>query len=343
MENHLKDRSYYENLYERKMIENQKYYYDKFNNSNDNKEKWILSFLWCFIKMSDYKHRDETINKWMEKDKNRDIFYQNTKPIRDIVRCKFCNKIMELEDKDYSYWTDWKNDKILFIYRCNECKKWRAFYNTWEEFETAKNYCKKCWEIIDYTAEFEWDILVKNFSCDSCWEKYIEKEDFSSSYKEEKITEKDIDLHWYKEKEAYEMIKAYNSIDDLKNIMDWIWKKDENDIYKEKIKEIEKLNLYQLEKLINEKISKLDFINFKIINKEQVKTYMKCEFEVYYTWSFWDKTNKKFDKILNDILSNSNWKVQDNKTSEKLGLLNGFIFGYDIESDLIELVKKREK
>lgn len=158
MEKFLKDRSYYENLYERKMIKKQKSYHDRFDKSIDNKEKAMLNLISHVTKMSDYAHRDETINKWMEQDRKSDEFYEKAQSPRDIVRCRICNSIMDIEDKDFCHWYEWKPDRVLFLYMCGKCNKWRAFYNNWEEFETKKDYCDKCWWVVNYTANFNWEI-----------------------------------------------------------------------------------------------------------------------------------------------------------------------------------------
>lgn len=342
MEKFLKDRSYYENLYERKMIQKQKSYHEKFNKSTDNLEKWVLKFAWLLYKMSDYAHRDETINKWMEQDRKSDEFYEKAQAPRDIVRCRICNSIMDIEDKDFCHWYNWKPYRVLFLYMCSKCNKWRWFYNNWEEFETKKEYCDKCWWIINYTAKFNWDLLIKKYSCKSCWNKYTKEEDFSvKKFEEDPITENDIKMYWYNEKEAWEMKHAYDSIDKLKAIMDEINQKESQKDYTEKLNNLNKYNLFQLEEFLNKSLEKTEFKNFKVINKEQVKTYLKCEFEVYFTWSFWEKTIKSLDKLLNDLLSNTNWKISKNTIDEKLWILTWNIYGYDRKEDLIELIKSR--
>lgn len=342
MEKFLKDRSYYENLYEKRMIRTQKSYHEKFNKSTDNLEKWVLNFAWLLYKMSDYAHRDETIDEWMEQDRASDEFFENTKPFRDIVRCKFCNSIMDIEDKDFFGWYDWNPNRVLFLYKCNQCNKRRGFYNNWEELESKKEYCDKCWFVIIYKAKFNWDILVKNYSCESCWNKYTKEEDFSvEKIQEEIITEDDIKMYWYNEKEAREMKESYDSIDRLKAVMDEINEKKKQEDYTEKLNNLIKYNLFQLEEFINKSLEKTEYKNFKIINKENIKTYMKCDFEVYFTWNFWEKTIKTLDKLLNDLLSNTNWKIPKNAIDEKLWILTWKIYGYDREEDLIELIKSR--
>ncbi|MGE4443471.1 MAG: hypothetical protein AB7E37_00580 [Candidatus Altimarinota bacterium] len=51
-----KDRSYYENLYERKIIRNQKTYHEIFKNGNNEIEKKALNLIGYFTKMTDYNN-----------------------------------------------------------------------------------------------------------------------------------------------------------------------------------------------------------------------------------------------------------------------------------------------
>lgn len=338
-----RDLSYYENLYEQKMIRNQKSYYHKFNNSNDNNQKMALNLLWYFTKMSDYNNREKTIEKWIENDRKRDLLYENTAPFHDRVRCKLCNHEMIIEDKDFWHWIDKKPDRILFLYRCEKCHIWRAFFNTWEELEPTSEYCSKCWDIIKYNSKFNWNILIKTYSCKSCWNKYTKQEDFSIwGLKEDPITKEDIELHWYNSKEALKMKESHASISELKTIMDDIDNKWEQEKYTEEYHKLKKYNIFQLEQFISKKLLKTDYKDFKIISKNNIKTYVKCEFEVYYTWPFWDNSSKELDKLITKLVSNSNWKLQKYKTSEKLWAINWFLLWYDNKDDLIKLIKSRK-
>ncbi len=230
------------------------------------------------------------------------------------------------------------------MYRCTNCRKWRAFYNDWTEFESEKESCKKCNEIIDYKWKFEWDIFIKKYHCESCWIKYTKKEDFSSTYKEENpITQKDIDKYWYSKKDEIESQQFHSSMISLKELI--LDKKDEekeNDENK-KLEWITKYNLFQIEEKIISSFKNTDFVNFKITKKDNVKTYLKCEFEVYFKWNYWIEIHKKLDKSLKKTLSSSNWKLQEYKTTEKLWVLTWYLFWYDNREDLLKLLKIRSK
>lgn len=340
MEKHLKDRSYYENIYDHQTIRIMKNLEDinKWRNKKGGTHLW--EFFMLMKKYTRYEHRSKTIEENMQRDKNRDEFYENTSEPFEVIRCKLCNTKMSLELKEFYLGTLWKQDKVLFMYRCINCRKWRAIYNDWAEFESEQESCKKCNEIIDYKWKFEWDIFIKKYHCESCWIKYTKKEDFTSTYKEDNpITQKDIDKYWYSKKDEIESQHFHSSMNSLKDLI--LDKKDEEKEIEDnkKLEKIIKYNLYQIEEKIISSLKNTDFVNFKITKKDNVKTYLKCEFEVYYKWNDSIEINKKLDKLLKKTLSSSNWKLQEYKTTEKLWLLTWYLFWYDNREDLLKLTK----
>lgn len=338
---YLKDRAYYENLYDHATIRKLKGWE---KSAKERVKKWEPDFselMMMFVKMERYEQREERIQKWIKDDKARDDFQENTQPGSEIIRCKLCNNIMEYYHKDFDEnYNTWKF-RMLFFYRCEWCKKWRGIYNTGEEFESPKETCKKCWKVAEYNGKFEWDILIKTITCEYCNESYIEEEDFTTEpIKEEPITQKDIEKYWYSVKEEQEMNNMRRSINTMSELVKDIDERKKDDVYKEKLEKLKKMNLFQLEELINKQLEKTDFGNFNITAKWQEKTYMRCEFEVYYKGEFWEKACKNFDKLLDSILDKSNWRIQKNKTDEQLWVLQWIIYWYDQEKDLKEIVKK---
>ena len=130
----------------------------------------------------------------------------------------------------------------------------------------------------------------------------------------------------------------HTSLYNLKEII--LDKKDEKKEKEEqeKLSKIKKFNFLQIEDLIIQWLENSDFTNFKIIKNETIKTYLKCEFQVFYKWVDSIEITKKLEKILNDILTSSNWKLQKYKTTEKLWILTWYIFWYDNKEDLLKLI-----
>lgn len=344
MESFLKDRSYYENLYDQNTI---KFLKDKEKSIRPKIKKWepdFTNFLIYFYKMSRYENREAAIIKRIQRDKEKDNFINNTKPPISIVRCKFCNVIMELESKDFFSWYENKPHELLFIYRCQKCRKWRWFYNNWNELESLVEKCRKCWEIIKYKWSYKDHILTKEYNCNKCWEKYSEIEDYSTSLsiKDEEITQEDMLKYWYSEKEAYDMRQVRVSLDNMWKALDKIKERDKDKEFYEQINKLSKYNLSQIENYIIENLDKKEFSNFKINSSKQYKTYLICEFNVYYNWTFWNNAGRKFEKILEQMLYNTNWSISRGYLTEKLWVITWIINWYDDEKDLLELIKKRK-
>lgn len=191
MIDHLKDRAYYENIYDHGTIRELKGLESIWKKAKKEGTPDVSELLILFTKMDRYEYREEWIEKIMEKDRRRDEFQNNTKPCSDIVRCKLCNERIEYHYKNFDEnYETWKF-RMLFLYRCDSCKQWRWIYNTWEEFVWPKEKCKNCWKVAEYSGKFEWDTLIKTISCESCNETYIEEEDFTTTkIKEDPITQK---------------------------------------------------------------------------------------------------------------------------------------------------------
>jgi len=340
MEKVLKDRQYYENLYDQWMIKNLKRFEKIWKKDDSPIHNMITELSICFKKMDSYWKREETIRERIKRDADSDVFFENCQEPFQIVRCRLCNDIMTMQLKDLDiWWYSGKKDRVLFFYKCEKCRKWRAFYNDWEEFESEDEKCEKCWMITDPKSKFEWDILTLTYSCSHCWAKYTKTEDFSiKHYEDEPITQEDIKKYWYSEDEAKKMFQSRIALNNLTELVKKFDNEDEKNNKKEKLKDIKKYNLFELENYINQSLEKTNFTNFKITKKDIEKTYMKCEFEAYSKWDTWKYQNKELDKLLTALLSNSNWRIQKNKTYEKLWVLTWIIFWYDTDEDLLKLV-----
>ncbi len=100
MEKYLRDRSYYENIYDHQTIRIMK---DLEQVNKDWAKKWN-PFIWEFAmlmrKYDRYEQRNKSIDENMARDIKRDEFYEKTSEPIDIIRCKLCNTKMSLELKE---------------------------------------------------------------------------------------------------------------------------------------------------------------------------------------------------------------------------------------------------
>ena len=99
-----------------------------------------------------YKNKEQTIQEWMNKDRERDLFVENTKAPEDIT-CLVCGRLMFVT---FSYLDNDPDDnnRISFFYDCplNHVPR-RIFYHTGEEFKPKPNLCAKCGSVMKRTSE----------------------------------------------------------------------------------------------------------------------------------------------------------------------------------------------
>lgn len=345
----LKDRSYYENLYDNWMIEDcirlkstwiEMWKQEKYKDLNLWKRvEWLI-----IIRKSDwYEEREEKIDKMMRDDEKRDELLENSIPFEN-KHCRNCNWLLEYEFKEFYSWNLNVADRILFFYKCTDCWKRQWIYSDWEEIVSKPKLCNKCNEIINHKARFEWDILIEEFNCNDCWNEYIEKSDFSVKKEiKRKITEKERLKYWYNKKESDDYIESFSRLDDIhKTIMEQKEKDIKKDLY-EKAKKLNKLNIVWLQKLLNKEFENTKFSEFKVNSNKQVKRWLEIEFNLFFDWDFWENPQLELNKLFDKILINTNWKAIKDSIYEKLGSISGRLIGYDNEDDLVELIEKRDK
>lgn len=348
MDKHLKDISYYENIYDNLMIEECSRLSKIAKKSWNNKEyeklnmEAVEEMLIMLEKHKWYKNRDKTILDRINRDREIDNFIENSKPF-EWKYCRLCNSSLEYESKIFMSWS-WKvANRMLYLYKCNNCNKRQWIYSDWEEVVSKPHTCNKCWEIVEYKANMDWDLLIENFKCNECW--YKENKETNYSIKEtikDNISDKDRLKYWYNKKESSQIIWWFENIERLSDIIDSQKEKEaKKDLY-EKVNKLNKLNIVSLKKLIEEKIKETKFTDFKIISNQEARKWIEISFTIFYDWNFWDDSSKELIKLIDSILSNTNWDVIKSSIHDKLWILNWKLIWYDNNEMLIELIQKRK-
>lgn len=129
MNKYLKDRSHYEDRYDRHTVETARWYEEQAQKKKDEDGKkipervhnMVTHFFLYHHTGERWKKRKETINKWMEKDRRSDEIYENT-PVPDDVYCFMCKHAMEFVHKFLKH--DFKSNRehMEFFFRCQECE-----------------------------------------------------------------------------------------------------------------------------------------------------------------------------------------------------------------------------
>jgi len=302
------------------------------------------------IKGDRYGQKEETIQKWIGNDQIRQEKYDKTPEPHGIL-CPNCKKLMHVRLKDLE-----NSDnplRMMFLFECSPCKKKKWIYEDSTERQSTPFLCPKCKAEAEMKLIKEGkDKIIWKTICSSCRFTETTIDDFKKTRIErEKKEEKDKKLlEEYREafcseekgKEAFEYIE---SLPVAEAVYEEELKKFDSPAY-QKVSQLRKLSIIDLEKLLNkifekEKYSKLSF------DKPEMGRQVIVAFSVQDTNSSrkQDASTNQLQKLIKDILEDTNWRLMSDGISYRLCYLSGRLKGYESEEDFFELSghKKEEE
>ena len=119
------------------------------------------------------------------------------------------------------------------------------------------------------------------------------------------------------------------------------WKeRDKNKEVYDKVAELKKLTVVELEKLITPVLEKSNYIHLQLGSPEIGKDVI-IPFMVHDSKSDRENLASQYDlkQLLKKTLKDTNWRIMSDGVSCRLGILNGRLRGYDSEEDLLKLIK----
>ncbi len=315
---------------------------------------WLTNQQLFVIKANRYVAKEETIQKWMDQDQIKQEKYDNTPEPRNI-RCPNCKKLMLSRLKQLEAYDD--PIRMMFLFECSSCKKRRWIYEDGTEFD-HKILCPKCKAELEVSLikESKKEVIWKK-TCSSCGFSKTEVDDFDNmkaetkkfqdENKEKEIREKKI-LEVYhaeycseeKGKEAYEYMEAIK----VGNVVfDEELKKYDSLAY-QKVSQLKKLSIIELEKLLNELFEKERFIRLSFDNP-QMGPQVIVPFNTQDANSSRKETNSidQLQKIIKNGLEGTNWRLMSDGLSYRLGFISGRLKGYEREEDFFELSGEKKE
>ncbi len=317
----------------------------KFTEEEFNKEVHkIASYTVNVIKAQRYKRKKETIQKWIDKDsKEQEKFDNAIAP--DGVLCKECFSPTKITSKDLldSYEP---GSQVLFMFECVKCKKRQALYEDGSEWHHENPKCPKCNSILNEKAKNVKGILTTIAACPNCGYKNKDIYDFNKSKKEREARESRETklLTEYRkefcidEKVGEEMLHSYDQISRFVDEMKENEKKD-NDPLIQKTRQLKKLTVMQLGKLIEVAIGKEGYKDLKF-GKPEMGQYVVIDFSVNEA----NENRKDYDsqntlkKLIKTALEDTSWRLMSDGVQYRLGILTGRLKGYEREDDLIKII-----
>ena len=361
MENpkHLKDETYYSELYDRTTVRQCRFYEDDAdakiksiveNGTDEDKlenirKKWIhnvvVPIAIYFITAERYANKAKTIKDWMENDRLRDEKFDNTNP-PEHVYCLNCGSYdLELKHKDaHEDFEDYTKDRFSFMFECVKCNRPSIFWENGDKWD-PKTPCKKCgYKSTEETYKREGSIITTLYECKYCGHKETSVWDLSKKIKRE---QEKIDYNFEKDRERFCLSKEEGD-KAAEGAMTWKYQSQriedliaQEDV-KKKISDIKKLNIAELLNILEPAVEKGDYIKLDL-SKPEVGRNLIVNFTIQD-----NKTDREapystanLEKIFKANLAGTNWRLMNSEVSYRLGVLSGRLRGYETDEDLLRL------
>lgn len=362
---HLKTYPYYADLYDKHTVEKCRRFissgkeladtkYPLDSEEEMNKILNGMSNVWTdvaleFIKGERYAQKEEAIRKWMREDEVLDEYYNNAIPPKDVT-CLSCGRLMFEIHKELDTNYIEKTTRVLYMFDCPlGHSPRRAFYDNGEEYRINPHKCKSCQSSVSEEVKREGKTITTTYTCKSC--SVVEVDVFNLS---EKTREEPIDVDFVSDREKYCLTKeegdryimgtiSLNNCVNLFSSKEIEGKVVDTSLH-EKVKNLKKINILELEDLLQSKLEDTQYVRFSL--KDPVSGR-----EFYVPFVVCDKstivnehaTELHLAKIIKDATEDTNWRLMSDDISYRLGMLTGRLRAYEREDDLLELVRVRSK
>jgi len=356
---YLKERQYYDDLYDLHTIEicidwiklavkkcDTDKAFAKFSEKEQIRGKNILVEIPVYYNKGErYRDKEKTISEWILRDKTKQDKYDNAKE-PDEIFCQSCNWAMESTTKLLHDFTD-EPLRVLFFFECPHCHKRRGIFDDGGEYVSKPNLCPKCSGEIGLKFDKKGDVSVFTEKCKSC--NFVKVDETNHKVEDEKREKQ-------KQREQY-LLKTYRGEFCLskeagekyiaqQTQTEYFFKKMDETKIKEadpnyrKAKSLRRLKAIELQNLISEvvKPSGFDNLNFE---KPEIDRHVIISFTVQETKvarSDYDAC-RDLRRALEKSLVDTNWRLMSDGISTRLGLLYGRVKGYENEDDLMKIVQ----
>lgn len=362
---HLKERQYYEDIYDRHTVEDARrdiVYYDKFYIELESKldkddtidrpgNAVILNAFYMqavgLELLHRYENREQYINEWMAKDQAKDDQIATAR-LTEEPYCQHCSKKgLRIIDKSLMHRGDTYNigdpEEVLFMLRCPHCEKNSAFWEDGKIRRLKPTLCPKCNSETTHTTTESKKAITITYTCPSCKHGFKEKMNFSKKVeKPDPDFEKDRAHFCLWDKEFREHLFATRKgFEDMARLGKEFKEKEDNKHIYDAIKEIKKPKIAELTPLLSEALEKAGYIEFHL-DKPEVGKNVFIDFSCLDSKSDREdySSRKTLKKLVDETLIDTNWRLMSDGISYRLGYLNGRLRAYEREEDLKELVIK---
>jgi Zn finger protein HypA/HybF involved in hydrogenase expression len=358
---YLKEKQYYEDLYDLKTIKDCLDFYRSLhaklpkvlklpNKENLPKKKRkeefikVMNMAIVSMKISRFEHKEKALEEWMEKDKKRQEKFDNTEPLE--IYCEGCTLLME--PIHMSLWEEKDVLRVSFIYNCPKCNKRKAYYDDGEEYKSKPTLCEKCGSEIDIDPKIDdkKDTTTWTYKCSGCDYKKVEVED-DKKWREDRAKEearnKELLTKFKKdfvfsEEEGRECLRGLEQLKTINENFKKSQQKKEDPAYHKAI-QVKKIKVVELNKLLKEVFPKEGYIELQF-EKPDMGKFVAVPFMVQDEKSEREEydSKKQLKRLIDKTLAETNWKLMSDGVSYRVGYLSGKLRCYETEEELMKIV-----
>jgi predicted Zn-ribbon and HTH transcriptional regulator len=350
---HLKDQTYYSELYDQRTIEKCRSWesskYSKDISKLKGKEKELeeikrkcfhdvaIPMSLHFIKAERAAKKSEVIQEWMKRDKEKDEKLANAREPQGI-RCLGCSSRLEncisrdLMDNHQG------QEEVLFMFECKRCGKRRSYWESGKEWD-YKPTCVKCKsEKVEVISSRKNNTTTAKYSWLHCG--YVETDTFDFGKNKEEV-EPDFEANRKKYcMSEYEGAEFLRQAEEMGKIVDSWKEKDRNKEIYDAINRIKKLTISELQNLLSPIIEKAGYAKLEFEKPELQK-------DVILGFSLQDSKSGRSEmesvyelqKLFKKVLADTNWRLMSDGVNYRLGFLTGRLRGVEGEENLRKLIE----
>ena len=274
---HLKERSYYEEMYDRHTVEECRWYEEPRPMDEEDVKKgltpdsvqWMHTFVtdWLMFQCAGnrYLHREESISESMERDRQRDALMERARI--PLLRCPSCGRAMKCFHKHLNFdFNDTKREWVEFFLGCQACKQSKTVFENGMEVPEKRSLCIKC------NKEVESSTTKKNgkrYYVDTCQHcGHVEETVSTLDEKKEEPTQEEIERFEYDKKRfcltSTQGERYKHWVEGMKRMKEMEKEQEANVEFYDKLAEVKKLNIAGLEKLLKAAIKKAGYTDLQI-------------------------------------------------------------------------------
>lgn len=357
---YLKDRKYYEDLYDKgtikigrreagSFVKARELFYEKAKIEDKAEIKkmefWFDRLYWWLVELPfllpRWEEKETTITSWMSRDQVLDERLTAARPHIEHA-CSHCGKQgLKLKTKDLLHRDSQDHQSVLFMFDCLTCKKRSAFWEDGTEWVSPVTPCPKCNAALEMDVKSRGRLLTTTYTCNECGYGEVEKMRLGQEEKPEWDFEANRKIFCYTEEHGRKMQAYRPKWEEAMRMMDQHIERAANKMMYDAIDSIERLKIPQLIERLRPAMEKAGYIEVTF-DKPQLGGYVTIEFSCMDGDSAREdaKSRKALKKAVVTALTGTNWRLMSDGIAYRLGYLNGRVRAYEDEQDLLKLVSE---